>query len=844
MIGSKIYVYCDNIYLETLKVGVVSSSSDIVFPAIFDDTDDAEAKTGIYSDLNMFLNPGFEDAAEGEDMVGLDMHIPAVWQSENFGLEGATSKVYTYYDPNTWGTIGDEVEGKGALQHHGWGGGAAMYFFQELETKLESNTVYSLSFVTWNHGDTYTGTYTAKFGYDENDGSIASITWSQPTDSAYQMQDHKFVFQTYDVDSDKPVYFTITRNNNVIAHFDRMTLVKATSSSIKPGMLITGASSVMFEEGTGYAPEVVLADNQIFDFSSFIVNPDITSISNGYATGWSGNTWTTWGNAFTGSTNYYYLDGWNGNTNLNYNCYQTITGLKNGVYRLQAAARTNDDGFVIYASSKGGEFTTPLINQGGGGDDDQSELGLGWNIHTVDGVKVIDGTLTIGGKGVSLDFPAWLSLDEFRLYYVGSMTNLEMTDAFADFLSQYIIDAGDKIYNIRENLTGIYLSEFKDLQDETALAVANTARTYETIEVAYEKLSSSVSYAEKFNKVTNDILQIIAYTEEGYIESTTPEIFIEPIVEAMNAYTELTEHDDRTLEQLEAVYTDLKTAYDFALTVQGSYGHLMLAIEDAEYLASICNNANVKMELDELIMNAKAVLEDELSSAEDYELALPKLNNSIITIYKGYESEDFTSDLLNPGCDADTYYSAPDGWTISIGTGNQYSNSGQHYSVLSYLEGTDDYNEAVSNVYLDSWNGTAGSMIYTATSIFVPCEPGLHILKAAARADGTGAYIFINDKTTEIPVNGGAGGELGNGWSYVEVPFIVNDDMIDKDINFGAKTVSGWTGTWFSADDFEVHHYPAAVALLAINDVKATDDVTVYIADGKVVVNGAETYMV
>ena len=106
-------------------------------------------------------------------------------------------------------------------------------------------------------------------------------------------------------------------------------------------MLITGASSVMFEEGTGYAPEVVLADNQIFDFSSFIVNPDITSISNGYATGWSGNTWTTWGNAFTGSTNYYYLDGWNGNANLNYNCYQTITGLKNGVYRLQAAARTN-----------------------------------------------------------------------------------------------------------------------------------------------------------------------------------------------------------------------------------------------------------------------------------------------------------------------------------------------------------------------------------------------------------------------------------------------------------------------------------------------------------------------
>ena len=123
----------------------------------------------------------------------------------------------------------------------------------------------------------------------------------------------------------------------------------------------------------------------------------------------------------------------------------------------------------------------------------------------------------------------------------------------------------------------------------------------------------------------------------------------------MNAYTELTEHDDRTLEQLEAVYTDLKTAYDFALTVQGSYGHLMLAIEDAEYLASICNNANVKMGLDELIMNAKAVLEDEWSSAEDYELALQKLNNSIITIYKGYESEEFTADLPNPGCDADTY---------------------------------------------------------------------------------------------------------------------------------------------------------------------------------------------
>ena len=162
--------------------------------------------------------------------------------------------------------------------------------------------------------------------------------------------------------------------------------------------------------------------------------------------------------------------------------------------------------------------------------------------------------------------------------------------------------------------------------------------------------------------------------------------------------------------------------------------------------------------------SASTVFNNEESTADDYANMANSLFKYVMNIYKGYESEDFTNELLNPGCDAESGSVVPDGWDIDKGNGNTYTGASQHYTVLLYESGSDEYTAAAANRYLDSWNGTAGSLIYTATSKFIPMEKGLHILKAVVRANGTGAYIFANTTDVEIPNFGDKDGDHGYGW--------------------------------------------------------------------------------
>lgn len=158
----------------------------------------------------------------------------------------------------------------------------------------------------------------------------------------------------------------------------------------------------------------------------------------------------------------------------------------------------------------------------------------------------------------------------------------------------------------------------------------------------------------------------------------------------------------------------------------------------------------------------------------------------------GSAKKDVTSWIVNPGIDAASGSVQPNGWVVTKGTGNSITNAGQHYSGVT------------TNRYLDSWNGTAGSMIYTATQVVKSIPNGIYDMSAAARTSGLKSYIFANDKQTEILNNGGAGGTLGNGFSTINVEKVV---VLDSTISIGAKTVTGWTGTWFSADDFKMTYY-------------------------------------
>ena len=114
-------------------------------------------------------------------------------------------------------------------------------------------------------------------------------------------------------------------------------------------------------------------------------------------------------------------------------------------------------------------------------------------------------------------------------------------------------------------------------------------------------------------------------------------------------------------------------------------------------------------------------------------------------------------------------------------------------------------------------------------------RPGFYILKGAVRSDGNGAYITANNNSSEIPVFGGEGKELGKGWGWLTVPCVVSNSGVLK---IGCKTGKGWDGTWYSVDDFSLRYYPA-VSQNTIGEVDETS-VFVFAKDGYINVVGGE----
>ncbi|HET7732620.1 MAG TPA: T9SS type A sorting domain-containing protein, partial [Paludibacter sp.] len=161
---------------------------------------------------------------------------------------------------------------------------------------------------------------------------------------------------------------------------------------------------------------------------------------------------------------------------------------------------------------------------------------------------------------------------------------------------------------------------------------------------------------------------------------------------------------------------------------------------------------------------------------------------------------DVTSIIANPTIEGTDNNAVPTGWTADKGTGNTYTTTGQHYSLVT------------TNRYIDSWNGTAGGMLYTAQQTITGIPNGTYRLSVAARTSGAGSYLVAKSagKTyrTEIINNGGAGGTLGNGFNTIVVEVPVLDNTLIVGVSTSSAFTGGtvWGGTWFSADDFTLSY--------------------------------------
>lgn len=134
-----------------------------------------------------------------------------------------------------------------------------------------------------------------------------------------------------------------------------------------------------------------------------------------------------------------------------------------------------------------------------------------------------------------------------------------------------------------------------------------------------------------------------------------------------------------------------------------------------------------------------------------------------------------------------------DGWT------NATTASGQQY------DGAPD------NTYLDrGWNGRLN-----ATQVIANLPDGKYTLKAATRSyNPNESNIYVeHDGTTDrttVHNDNNTGGELGNGWSWTEVPFT----LASGDVKIGFYADCG-NNQWAGADDFHLTYAGVADASAA-----------------------------
>lgn len=185
---------------------------------------------------------------------------------------------------------------------------------------------------------------------------------------------------------------------------------------------------------------------------------------------------------------------------------------------------------------------------------------------------------------------------------------------------------------------------------------------------------------------------------------------------------------------------------------------------------------------------------------------------NVMIDFSAGDSYDMTGLIINPTIEGPDNNTVPTGWTADKGTGNSFTNTGQHYSNVS------------TNRYLDSWNGTPGSMLYTAQQTLNGIPNGVYKLSAAARTSGAGSYVVAktsgNTYMTEIINNANAGGTLGNGFSTIEVYATVLDNTLTIAASTSAAFTGGttWDGTWFSVDDFVLNYYGEQIMDVTVND--------------------------
>ena len=316
-------------------------------------------------------------------------------------------------------------------------------------------------------------------------------------------------------------------------------------------------------------------------------------------------------------------------------------------------------------------------------------------------------------------------------------------------------------------------------------------------------------YGADASLLKEKLLELISEAKIFDINSVPSGIAME-LLQAIEFAENVTD-DEEEISRAEALLLDkLSNANSYIVY----YSDLRITIKSIESLKNSWFDSGLE--------KAYEVLNSESPTLDQIKIAQQDLLDCVVDIMDGFSGYNYTDKISNPGIDSEK------GWIFNNVNGNHNTSKGGHYT----------YDEM--NRYLDSWNGTAGALVYEAYQIVEGLEPGLYILSAAARASGTGAFIVANDMKREIPNNGASDGELGEGWNIVRIPIVLTSETL----KLGCKTMSGlWTGTWLSVDDFTLNKYPYNDDFLSVES-NEEDNVNIYTKGNNIIVEGDDDYKI
>ena len=398
--------------------------------------------------------------------------------------------------------------------------------------------------------------------------------------------------------------------------------------------------------------------------------------------------------------------------NVDINRYQDLTDLPNGYYTVSAEMITQPswvNGQHVYANSTTQNASSPELQEG------LWDEGT-WTYLTTSKVLVTDGKLRIGAYGKTANEgnqKGWFCVTNFRLLYYG-ITDADVAQILAD-----------KISETQDTVAKVYFKGDKAALTDSINAVSGVSgieNSYRAIETLNRVITTANASIKKYNDVMvgslNDLKNNIA---ESYKDSqiTVAQATVDAMTAFMNA-------DNATYTEMDSLTALLRNFRDNYLPTLGTAQGLSIA------------DATAKAALDATIAGEVKTFTEapSVAPAETINAATEELNNAIAVVKaadayaKGGENIDLSDIIINAGIANSDNGKAPTGWTVNKGNGNTYTANGQAYDGDS------------NNRYLDSWNGTAGNLQYTAQQTLKNIPNGVYELKAKMRTSGEGAYLF------------------------------------------------------------------------------------------------------